>query len=430
MRLRASLVLVLVSFVSLQTARAQEVTSGQEVEGLVLSSQARWTGYRNAIITESMVLLPDGREIKVWQSGGRVKGISMWQSHAPALLHPGDRVRMQVAATRGASVQPASTFSPTADRTFQVKNISSLESFAGTDDSAFAAYVQTENPTGAALYWPIRDFELWYDSEGVTTIVDNEEFVELDKAFATWQTDSESCGVTDDAGTPIPAIRFVSNSEGPAGVGNDGLFAVKFHETFWGRELEDGMMMEYNDNAAGLTTLFFVNDEDSKRNGEIVDADIEFNGVHFTVWREGDTPVPDSAAELGNTATHEIGHFLGLDHTCWDGAGPRRETSEGQPVPPCSPQASLTAEVTEATMYNFQDFEETKKKTLEDGEREFICAHYQPFVPPPGEDDEGGCCRVAEPKAGTFTQMLFGLGFTLLGVRQILGRRRRTVARK
>src|SRR4029450_623884 len=47
--------------------------------------------------------------------------------------------------------------------------------------------------------------------------------------------------------------------------------------------------------------------------GEITDADIDFNGVDYT-WTTTDPPEL-VLTDVQNTATHELGHVLGLAHT-------------------------------------------------------------------------------------------------------------------
>jgi hypothetical protein len=97
------------------------------------------------------------------------------------------------------------------------------------------------------------------------------------------------------------------------------------------------------------------------RDGAIVDADIEINGVNFSISVNGVTlGVTGCDAELANTLTHELGHLHGLEHTCLATGDPQRVDGNGSAVPSCSDQ-NLPPAITEATMYPFQDCGETKK---------------------------------------------------------------------
>ncbi len=60
------------------------------------------------------------------------------------------------------------------------------------------------------------------------------------------------------------------------------------------------------ENAMALTTLSY-----DDANGQILDADIEFNSEFFDFGLNGEPHL----ADVRNTATHEIGHMLGLDHS-------------------------------------------------------------------------------------------------------------------
>lgn len=60
--------------------------------------------------------------------------------------------------------------------------------------------------------------------------------------------------------------------------------------------------------AVALTTVTF-----RPSTGFIVDADIEMNGAMY-VFTDSDDPA-ETEVDVRNTLTHEVGHFLGLDHS-------------------------------------------------------------------------------------------------------------------
>lgn len=114
--------------------------------------------------------------------------------------------------------------------------------------------------------------------------------------------------------------------------------------------------------AYALTSVTF-----SVNTGVISDADIELNGDLFT-WSDEPRPAPTDV-DVRNTLVHEVGHFIGLDH---------------------SPN-------TEATMYAMAPEGEIKKRTLHEDDIAGVCAIYPPLPPDTewrGRDGEG-CCQVA-----------------------------------
>ena len=59
--------------------------------------------------------------------------------------------------------------------------------------------------------------------------------------------------------------------------------------------------------------------------GRILDADVEMNNFNFAFTVDGTAPATAAGrpvADVQNTLTHELGHLLGLDHTCYDGWNP------------------------------------------------------------------------------------------------------------
>ena len=89
--------------------------------------------------------------------------------------------------------------------------------------------------------------------------------------------------------------------------------------------------------------------------GVIADADIEINAEMYEISTAD--PVEANHVDLRNTLVHEVGHFIGLDHSS----------------------------VVPATMYANADIGETEKRTLHEDDIEGICAIY-----PPGSNDGGG----------------------------------------
>jgi hypothetical protein len=100
----------------------------------------------------------------------------------------------------------------------------------------------------------------------------------------------------------------------------------------------------------GTTTVSF-----DSATGRIFDADIEFNAADH-VFSVVDAPVCESGAistrcvanDIQNTATHEVGHFLGLGHT----------------------------EAANSTMNDTSPMGERRKRSVDPGTRSFLCAAY------------------------------------------------------
>ena len=102
-----------------------------------------------------------------------------------------------------------------------------------------------------------------------------------------------------------------------------------------GRRASATRTCAYDPAALALTSV-----SASTSSGIIRDADIEVNAVHFN-WADlvlhpnlrGDG---QSFHDLQNAVTHEMGHLIGLDHTCYLPAGRRRSTTRGNPIPDCA----------------------------------------------------------------------------------------------
>ena len=356
------------------------------IEGTVISSESRWAYQHSAIVTESVVEADDGSRITVPQAGGSTGGIGLRQSHSPPTLRVGDRVfaDAQLVATRSGR------------RVHQLRELYSLRRGTSREKNQDTRdFVRTENSSGKQIFWKSGCVLISTAAEGSAQISGEAEFRVVDEVLRTWQGDGSSCS------------DFELISEGPTeeDVGFDGVNLIKFRENLSCRPATNDDPQEcYDEAAAGITTIFFVDDDGSSRNGEILDADIEFNGVQFAIAVDGQTSgTAQCEADFANTLTHELGHLLGLDHTCWAG-GERLEDDQGNTVPACT-SPTLGSAITEATMYNFQSCGETKKATLEADDVAAYCALY-----PRGEHTttceaaditSGGCCSVSSTAASS-----------------------------
>src|SRR4029453_6880476 len=134
--------------------------------------------------------------------------------------------------------------------------------------------------TRAPLAWESGCAILTFEQAGTTHIDGDAEFAVMEASLARWLDVTSECSYLD--------LRMTDPR--PGEVGLDGVNLVIFREDRWCRPATaDDPEEGYDPAAAGLTTLFFIDDDDSDRNGAILDADMELNAVDFSIGVDGES---------------------------------------------------------------------------------------------------------------------------------------------
>jgi len=138
--------------------------------------------------------------------------------------------------------------------------------------------------------------------------------------------------------------------------------------------MKDGTTVCHQPGELALTTVW------SRSCGEIVEVDVEVNADTSSpsafMWADLSlTTTNGGYHDLQNALTHEMGHFIGLDHTCElaPGAAAGEVDNLGNPVPDCS---DATVAEMEATMYPSSEAGDQTKRTLSQDDRDGLCAIY------------------------------------------------------
>ena len=353
------------------------------VSGDVMDTRARWTADGTRIVTEATVHTDTG-DIVVSQLGGTVDGLTMRTMPGPEVLQPGMRVTLAARFDFDLSLAPHI-------------DVTSVKVLAYPPN-----YVRT-GPTkaGSYLYWESSCVYVMSDAAGTKQVVGDTEFPVIEASLNTWTNATAGCSY----------MNLISEGRQSREVGRDMVNLIKFRDTSWCRPAtKDDPARCHPDSAAGITTATYVDDSSSDRDGAIVDADIELNGVHFSISVNGQTLGTEPChSELQNTLTHELGHLQGLEHTCLAPGDPPRVDHTGAAVPSCS---NATVTQLSATMYNFQECGEVVKSTLEADDIAAICGVY-PQAEDPGTcdkvDEPGNCLNAVGSGQGFATVLLLGL---------------------
>jgi hypothetical protein len=235
------------------------------------------------------------------------------------------------------------------------------------------AYVRAQTSDGIPIYWTESCTSVTLYSNGFVesqAMSRDEVAKSLSAAAHAWSPDAVTCSEAD-GGTSHPYFEIVTamapdGASAPA-IASDGINVLVFHLTDWPAELSDL--------ALAVTSVT------KKRDGRILDADVEINAQSYP-WANydpgasipsihGSTPVDLQAA-----ITHEFGHFIGLDHTCHGPAdnGDYQVDNNGNTVPPCGPYAPEA--VRQTVMYAIVEPGTTGQRVLSPDDIAGVCAIY------------------------------------------------------
>jgi hypothetical protein len=192
------------------------------------------------------------------------------------------------------------------------------------------------------IFWPAGCVTYHIQEAGPEDTSNERAFALIEDGFAAWNAPDCSFLTLINGGFTNEDRVGYNPYTGPEGNAN----VLLFRDKNW----------EHGAGIVALTSVTY-----SPSSGEIADSDIEYNGADYRLTTTND-PLR-VLIDIGNTTTHEAGHFLGLDHT----------------------------PVADATMFPTAPSGETDKRTLEQDDIDGVCACY-----PKSQDTGSTTCLGAD----------------------------------
>jgi len=248
-----------------------------------------------------------------------------------------------------------------------------------------AAYVRYVSDGGKPFKWPQSCVPMTVfpnDLVGMMTL--DEIMTAVSASAATWSKSSDPCTYLD--------LTVTSSSDPTPRAINDGRNNIIFRTTSWCRLTDNGECdprMPYDPAALALTTI-----SAGVSSGIIRDTDLEVNVAGGYRWADlvihpELLGAGQSTYDLQNAVTHEMGHVIGLDHTCYLDPPPLID-NKGQPTPDC---ADAPPDVLATTMRSTTKPGVTDMRDLAPDDQLGVCEIYPASQDPMicGTEPDDGC---------------------------------------
>jgi len=115
-------------------------------------------------------------------------------------------------------------------------------------------------------------------------------------------------------------LALVTTDEPEPKVARDGINLVIFRNDHWSKNGDPSPFLRYDREELAVTSVYLEKSEHSPRTAAILEADMELDAVDYGWSVDGSGISGDGVRDITRVVMHEVGHALGLEHNCNDGA--------------------------------------------------------------------------------------------------------------